>query len=61
MTASSTAVSAAIPREAAEKYREDYPNTEIAPDRLRRLRALKGALMKTSAAIGPRRRPWSRR
>jgi hypothetical protein len=40
MTASSTAVSAAIPREAAEKYREDYPNTEIAPDRLRRLRAL---------------------
>ena len=40
MTAASTAVSAAIPREAAEKYREDYPNTEIAPDRLRRLRAL---------------------
>ena len=27
-------------REAAEKYREDCPNTEIAPDRLRRLRAL---------------------
>jgi hypothetical protein len=27
-------------REAAEKYREDCPNTEIAPDRLGRLRAL---------------------